>query len=150
METKPLITVSGECFKATLVRSSGSYDQDRTYEFRLEDLAASGETRVLIVVFTRPAIVNAHNFQLREHLLPWNAIRRAFDRGELSFDTWPKDKREEIKVRGADFLAAREPLPDDIIREYLMARLYWLGYRHRVYDNPVQTWVNLEADEDLD
>ena len=150
MEVKRLVTVTGACFTASLLSSRGSYDQDRKYEFRLEDMAARRGTRGLTVVFTRVAIVNAHDFQSREHVLPWNAVRRAFDTGELNFDSWAKDQWTELKIRDADAPGAREPASDEIVREYLVAKLYWLGYRYRLYDNPVQTCVDLESEEDLD
>ena len=77
MGDKILVTRTAECFNARLNRSEGSYDDERRHEFRVEDLKAKRGVRGVIVVFTREAIVNAGDFKSREHILYWNAVRRA-------------------------------------------------------------------------
>jgi hypothetical protein len=149
MDPKPLVTVQGECFVATLLRSGGSYETDRTYELRVEDLAEGRGTRGLTVTFTRHAIVNARNFQSREHVLLWNAIRVAFDAGDLSFDSWAQDKWQELRVKDADAPETRKSTSEDVIRKYLTAKLYWLRHRHGAFDSPAQTCVHLDAEEDV-
>ena len=150
MVVKSLVTVNGECFRASLLRSEGSYDLDRKYEFRLEDMAARRGTRGLKVIFTRNAIVNAHDFQSRENVLPWNAVRKAFDKTALNFDLWVEDVWKELKITNVDAPGTGKPESDETVRQYLVAKLYWLGYRFGKYENPVRTWVDLESEVDLD
>lgn len=152
MKANILVTLTRECFRATFQHTQSSYSDCLSYLFRVEDLIANRGIRCVSVVFTRPARVNAHDFESRVHLLCWSAIRRGFDRKMLSFEIEPKDPDQyiELKVKGDDVDPPQRPASDDIVREYLVAKLYWLGYKFRPYDNPVQTWVDLESEEDFD
>jgi hypothetical protein len=149
VNVKTLVTYPGECFRATLQRSQGSYDNERSHEFRVEDLMAERGARGVNLVFTRKAIVNTRDFAAREQLLSWNALRKGFDRRQLSFETEPKDPDRyiELKVSGSD-VEAQHTLPDEILREYLIAKAYWIGYK--LNDDPDRHWTNLESEEDLD
>ncbi len=150
MDVRILATRSSECFKAAFQHSQGSYSDCLSYRFSVEDMIARRGIRWVSVVFTRPAIVNAHDFKSREHILCWNAIRRGFDRNEVSFETEPRDPDHdvELKVRRADIDASEKPASDEDIREYLMAKVYWLGYK--LNDDIARAWVDLESEEDLD
>jgi hypothetical protein len=151
VNVKTLVTRTGECFRATLQRSQGSYEDERSHEFKLEDLIAERGTRGVVVQFTRPAIQNTgqSRFKSLEHVLCWNALRKAFDRKALSFESEPKDPDEyiELKVSGSD-VEGQQTLPDEILREYLIAKAYWIGYK--LNDDPDRHWTNLESEEDLD
>jgi len=152
MDERILVTQTGECFRAHLNRSKGSFDDERRHEFRVEDLKANRGVRGVIVVFTRMAIVNAGDFKSREHILYWNAIRRAFDENRVSFEIEPEDpdKYIELKVKWADIDGSQGQAVDENIVNYLMAKAYWLGYKYKPYENPVPTYVDLESEEDLD
>jgi Adenylate and Guanylate cyclase catalytic domain len=152
MKENILVTRSGECLKANLQHSQGSYGDSRSYQFKVEDLSKGRGSRLIDIVFTREAIVNSGDFTSREDVLCLNAIRDAFDKGKFSFETEPEDptKYIELTVKGTDIDAPKDQRSDEIIFDFLIAKAYWVGYKYKTYQNPAPTFVNLESEEDLD
>jgi hypothetical protein len=146
---KRLVTRTGECILLKFQRSEGSYEDCRSYEFHVEDLVAKRGVICVSVVFTRRAIVNAHNFKSKEHILCWNAIRGAFDRSELTFRVEPEDPDRYIELKIRDYnVEARKTPPDEIVREYLIAKAYWLGYK--LSEDPDRYPTVFESEEDFE
>lgn len=152
MDANLLVTLSGECFRATFQHSQGIYFDCLSYLFILEDLVKKRGIRRVNVVFTRPAMVNAGDFKSRENILCWNAMRKGFDEKKLDFEIEPDDpdKYIELKVKGTDIDASQGGRSDETILDYLKAKAYWVGYKYKTYQNPAPTVVSLESEEDLD
>ncbi len=143
-----MVTCSGECIFVEFQRSNGSYEFNMSYQFRVEDLIAKRGARWVSVEFFRRAIVNAHDFKSKEQILSWNAIREAFDRNELTFRVEPDDPNRYIEIKVRDYIVEdRKTLPDGIVREYLIAKAYWLGYK--LSSDPNRFPVDFESEEDI-
>jgi diguanylate cyclase (GGDEF)-like protein len=77
-----------------------------------------------------------------------NAIRRAFDSGILTFANPPDPHQyQQLSLAPADYKKQRAA-SDDAIREYIIHKAYWLGFRAGVVSDRLHLRFDLDLDAD--
>jgi len=127
-----LVTHTGECFS---VQSQGKDRADNRdgvlHYFHLTDMIR-GRGLLRVAVYRggpRDLYMSSiPEFERRIDGVLLNRIRRAFDYGELTFDTGQGETYKEIKLEPSDF-EPQAPASDLEIRQLIMHSAYWLSYR---------------------
>lgn len=85
--------------------------------------------RLVSVFISGTLVATCANYTSRAEIVRFNAIRRAFDRGALSFDA-PFDEGHytELSLLSEDF-QAQQARTDAEIRQYIVHKAYWLAHR---------------------
>jgi len=125
-----LVTLGGECFETEL-RSVDEY-QERdgiVHKFYLADVVSKRGQRLVSVFVNGTLVASCADYGSRVEMVRFNAIRRAFDEGALSFDA-PFDECHytELSLSPQDF-QTQQARTDDEIRQYISHKAYWLAYR---------------------
>jgi serine/threonine protein kinase len=150
-----LVTKHGECFEVELETTVPGYDRDGVYyPFKLKNIRREG-TLLVSVFRSGPDKVQTPDYESRIEAVRLNAIRRAFDKGILSFDRAPAPGQfVQINLTAADFEKQPKAAPQEI-REFIYHMAYWLGYmgsspdRYVVqFDGPIDLdYLGADADE---
>lgn len=144
------VTGAGVCFEAVLVEQREAPPNDIVYCLRLTDKGGSGRERLWMVKHSGPTEWTARNYDLRLPTVLLNAVRRAFDRGDLNFDA-PDDPAalHEIEMGPADF-SPQAPRSDSEIRLYIIHKAYWLGYKYPSSPPATGTFYPIPFGEEAD
>jgi diguanylate cyclase (GGDEF)-like protein len=145
-----LVTINGECFQAEFKLKEPGIDRPGTYYyFRLKDLTEKNRGDLLVSLFVSERIsLFVQDYESRIEVARLTFIRRAFDNGKLSFN--PPNKPDQYQIlcmESADFLR-RLPVNDVMIRQYVVHKAYWLGYRHG--SNARKLFVQFDEENDQD
>jgi len=146
-----LVTIGSECFEAEF-RGVGEYhDRDGVvHKFYLHDIAKKRGTRLVSTFTSGTLVATANNYKSREELARLNAIRRAFDRGELSFDAQFEERQfKELSLSPQDF-EAQAPRTDAEICQYIAHKAYWLAYRYPLHAETRGVLYPIPFDEPVD
>ena len=132
MEEKPikLVTLGGECLALLFQRESIAADRDGVfYLFKLTDLAKNRGER-LASVYRPGSEFRGADYDMRISTVLLNVLRHAFDSGLLSFDL-PCEihKCQELVLDATDFLS-RPAVSDQELRQFIIHKAYWQGFRH--------------------
>jgi predicted nucleotide-binding protein len=146
----PVVTLSGECFKAAFQRKETAGDRDGVlYLFELEDLKGNRGVRLVQLFRSGQDKAMRPNHDAVIDRVRINKIRRAFDSGDLNFDAEYEEHRyQEIIIRSADFEAVPAKA-DTEIRQFIKHKAYWLGYRFNPHSSPLLP-VELDTPVDLE
>ena len=144
---KRLVTLRGECFDSKFEgEERDGHRLGNVHLFRLHDVR-DGRPDMLVSVFRSEQSKLLTKFA-RVDIARVNVIRRAFDAGKLSFDE-PFDEHmyQGLDLKESDF-HPQPPVGDPEIRQFMMHKAYWEGYRHP--SHPGEHPVDFETPEDLD
>jgi predicted nucleotide-binding protein len=144
-----VVTLLGECFKATFQRKEPAGDRDGVlYLFELEDLKSNRGARLVQLFRSGQDKIMRPNHDAVIDSVRINKLRRAFDSGALNFDAEYEEHRyQEIVIHSADFEAIPAK-PDTEIRQFIKHKAYWLGYRFNPHTSPLP--VELDTPVDLE
>lgn len=145
-----LVTVTGECFNAEFERKEVAQDCDGVYYlFRLKDMSEKARNDLLISLFRfGPDKLLTPDYESRIEAIRLNAIRRAFDAGAVSFDRPNEPHRYQMLSLTVDDFKARPRASDYQIRQYIVQKAYWLGYRLGSVANKLMLQFDVEFDLD--
>ena len=144
----PVVTLMGECFKATFQRTEPAGNRDGVlYLFELEDLRSNRGARLIQLFRSGQDKVMRPNHDAVIDGVRVNKIRRAFDSGALNFNaTYEEHKYHELIIHSDDFepSAAKS---DSEVRQFIKHKAYWLGYRFNPHTTPLPP---IEMDTPID
>jgi hypothetical protein len=123
------VTLNGECISIAYDRAENdSHRLGALYLFEIKDAIQNRGQRLLQLYHARRFAKDAIDFQI-QYTVGINVIRRAFDSGELNFDT-PFDELQykELKIQNSDF-EPHSKVTDPELMQYIMHKAYWLGYK---------------------
>lgn len=125
-----LVTLGGECVETLFERKAVAPDRDGAfYLFRLKDLTNGRGERLVSVYRFGPKQLYSPDYDARIEVVRLNVLRRAFDRGTLSFEApYDEHKYKEISLDGSDF-DAQPPASAQEMRQFIMHKAYWIGFR---------------------
>ncbi len=143
------VTIGGECFGSEFEGTGNADGRDGVlYYFKLTDLAKNRGVRNVSLFTAGTERVFIENYDARLDDARINALRRAFDSGEFSFDL-PADSMRyyELRLRAKDF-KPQDSASDETIRRYLKLGGYWVGYKNL----PVgpYPYIAVNCSEDVD
>jgi hypothetical protein len=144
-----VVTLGGECFRTTFGRTEASDRDGVYYLFKVEDLIKNRGQR-LVSLFRSGQLKRLRaNF---DSLIPnarLNAIRRAFDSGEITFEApFEEHKYQQLTIKPEDFEGG---VPKTIaqVKQFIVHKAYWLGYRYN--PNPASLEpIQFDVPADLD
>jgi hypothetical protein len=148
-----LVTLGGECFEAEL-RSVDEY-QERDgllHKFYLTDSVSKRGKRLVSVFVSGTLAATCANFESRVEIVRFNAIRRAFEQGALSFNApFVEHQYTELSLSPQDF-QTQQARTDAEIRQYIVHKAYWLAHRFPVHSQAGGVLYPISFDElaDLD
>ena len=143
--------MGGECFEAAPRGELDPVDRDGLlYKFHLTDMAKSRGKRLVSVFAAGSLELALPDYEQRIQTTCLNAIRRAFDRGGLSFDE-PSDEHhyKEIQLSASD-LEKQGTRTDVEVRQYVVQKAYWLAYRFPMQPQPDGIIYPIPFDESTD
>jgi len=144
-----VVTLGGECFRATYQRPEASHDKDGVlYLFALEDLKDQKRGERLVSLFRsgQDKVLRPNHDAIIDNVRI-NCLRRAFDSHTLSFDVEHEEhKYQEIIIRPQEF-EPRAPVSDEQVRQFIIHKAYWLGYRFNPHQAPI---VPVQFDNPID
>jgi hypothetical protein len=135
------ITRNGECFEATLESTDRWPNRDGIfYLFRLKDLVKNRGTRLVSLGRFGPKDLLDPQYDSRIEAVRFNALRRAFDQGELSFDNLDERGCKELRLSYSDF-QPQAASSDPEVRQFIMHKAYWcfqIAHQYLVqFDSPL-------------
>jgi pyrimidine deaminase RibD-like protein len=149
-----LVTVQGECFEVSYHGSPVSGSRDGVvHHFHLRDLKTPRD--VLRISVFRGGVLDAYvpsamEFDRRENTVVLNVIRRAFDRGDVSFDRANGSVNyTEISLEPSDF-AKSLARTDKEIASYITHKAYLLSYRYPTQSTTTRPPIPFAEEIDLD
>jgi pyrimidine deaminase RibD-like protein len=145
------VTIGGECFEASPRGELGPVVRDGlVYKFQLADMAKSRGKRLASVFAAGSLELTLPDYKQRIQTVSLNTIRRAFDSGSFSFDQ-PDDAHnyKELQLSASDFERQRTQT-DAEIRQYIIHKAYWLGYRFPMQPRPDGIIYPIPFDEPAD
>jgi pyrimidine deaminase RibD-like protein len=147
-----LVTMQGVCFEASYNGSPRSPSRDGVlHHFHLHDVTKKHDV-LRVSVFRggdRTAYVpSAMEFDRREYTVVLNALRSAFDHGEVTFETASESMDyKEISLEPSNF--AKQPArTDKEIASYVTQKAYLLSYRYPA--QPASSGVPIKFAEEID
>jgi hypothetical protein len=145
-EKLKFVTKKGECFELELKSSAPALGTDRrAHVFEITDLVNKRGTCRVALSLSCEDQVDLETSQRVPDAVLINFIRRAFDNGDLSFDTTAAPPAfKEMIVRATD-LDKQAPCADPEIRDFICHKAYWLAYRY----NQGEGWP-VQFDEEID
>jgi hypothetical protein len=146
-----LVTIGGECFEASFQEKVTAAGRDGiSYLFSLSDLKSERGSRLISLFRSGPTKLGIQNYDASVGSVRLNAMRRAFDNRNFSFDApYDKYKYEEIPLTTEDFQKQR-PKSDSEIRRYIIHKAYWLSYRYPRQTMPSDVLLPIQFDEPID
>lgn len=126
-----LVTVHGECFDVKFQGEQDAPPHGILYLFCVTDRLRQRGSRKISVERYGPKDWFTADYDARIECVVLNAIRRAFDSGQISFDL-PLDPTsfKKIRVERSDFQPASS-VTDGEIRQLIIHSAYWNSYRGR-------------------
>jgi pyrimidine deaminase RibD-like protein len=151
-DLRRVVTLNGECFD---IKYQGNVPGNRDgvlHQFHLKDVKTD---RVLRASVYRLGTLDTHfssarELDSRENSLVLNALRRAFDKGILSFEKLPDGSNyHEIQLESVDY-GPQPTKPDDEVRGYMIQKAYYLSYLFPLQPDPSGQWKPIPLGDELD
>jgi hypothetical protein len=148
-DTSLLVTLGGECLAVSFQGKQAAADRDGVfYLFHVTDMAEKRGKRLVSVCRFGPKSFYPPDYDARLAETRLNVIRRAFDLGKLAFDGSNDDHHyQELWLEAADF-AKQEAVTDETLREFILHKSYWAGFRYS--EDTHRHFVSFEEVVDLD
>src|SRR5215469_13552924 len=145
------VTLGGDCFEISPQGKVDPVNRDGLlYKFHLTDKKKNRGKRLVSVFATGSMETAVPDYQRRIQTACINAIRRAFDNGTLSFDQSSDEHHyKEIRLSASD-LENQEARTDADIRQYIVQKAYWLGYRFPMQPQADEIIYPIPFDEPAD
>jgi hypothetical protein len=145
-----VVTLTGECFRATFKRTEVASDRDGVYYlFDIEDLIKNRGHRLVSLFRSGQNKELRSNFDAIIANVRINAIRHAVDSRIINFDApFEEYQYQQIKLRPEDF-GCGTAATDAQVREFISHKAYWLGFRynsHQLPPAPIQFDISTDLD----
>lgn len=125
------VTRNGECISIDYERiESDGHRPGTLYLFKVKDAAHNRGERLIQLYASQKFGLSPDAFEFKiQYDIGINAIRRAIDSGQFSFDM-PYDKHQykELKLQNLDFSDQPKAVAPEIM-QFLLHKAYWLGYK---------------------
>ncbi len=141
-----LVTLGGECFEATFRGTERPQNTDGVvYLFNLNDLLSNRGERHVQLFRSGQTKLFTPDYDERIEIVRLNAIRRAFDLEELSFNhPYEPGTYKNLTLDSPDFQKQRL-VNDKQIQRYIIHKAYWLSHRYGQ-----RLWLVLDEPFDLE